>query len=232
MTKRKMAILGFLLVAGAVALLFVRNNARTRLQEKEEALLRQAERIAQLESENARLSNLVVRATNTVTPANDFSGELLRLRGEVGVLRQQTNELGVLRQNNVSLSQAVTEAQTNQLPAEDQLIVRQTHAVDAMTTLLQAIKKYGLSHNGQYPASLDQIISSGDLGATNLLGNHKLSDFEFGEAAGVDTQGKPVILRLRVPIAKPGGGAVMVVGGLDHAGVPNTSTWSVNPERP
>jgi hypothetical protein len=111
----------------------------------------------------------------------------------------------------------------------DQLIVRQTHAVDATTTLLQAINKYAMNHNGQYPVRLDQLLASGDPGVTNLAGNLRFSDFEFGQGAGVDPQGKQAILKLRVPIAKPGGGAVMVVGGINDTGVPHTSVWSVSP---
>jgi hypothetical protein len=198
------------------------------MAEKDEALLGQAGRIAQLESENQRLSNLVVHATDTVPVASDPPRELLRLRGEVGVLRQQTNELGTLREDNAKLSQAVAESGTNQLPAEDQVIVRQTHAVDAMTTLLQAINKYAMNHNGQYPANLDQLIASGDLGATNLAGNLGFNDFEFGQRAGVDPQGNQAILTLRVPIAKPGGGELMIAGRITDAGIPQTSVWNVS----
>lgn len=229
MTKPKIAILGIVVVAVLAVLLVFGEHLRVRMREKDEALLRQADRIAQLESENERLSNLAVHAASTVLPTSSPSRELLRLRGEVGILRQQTNELGELRKQNTRLSQAVAESETNQAPAEDQLIVRQTHAVDAITMLLQAIQKYAMSHNGQHPVNLDQLMASGDLGATNLAGNLKSSDFEFGPSAGTDPQGNQAILRLRVPIPKPGGGAVMVVGGIDDAGVPHTSVWNVSP---
>ena len=66
---------------------------------------------------------------------------------------------------------------TNQVSAEDQFILRQTHAVDAMSTLLAAIKTYATNHNGQYPGSFDQLTASGDLGASNLAGNLGLNDF-------------------------------------------------------
>ncbi|HWQ91068.1 MAG TPA: hypothetical protein VN673_05305 [Clostridia bacterium] len=155
--------------------------------------------------------------------------KLLRLRGEIGVLRQQTNELGALRQSNVRLSQAVAEAENNQVSAEDQLIVRQTHTVDAMGTLLRAIKEHAVNHSGQYPVSLDQLIASGELGETNLAGNLRINDFEFAQGDGKDLRGNQAILRLRVPIARPGGGAVMVVGGIDDAGVPHTSIYNVSP---
>jgi type II secretory pathway pseudopilin PulG len=229
MAKLKIAIFGVLAVTGVVALLVFRDRLRARTAEKDEALLRQAGRIAQLESENERLSNLVVHATDTVRVASDPPRELLRLRGEVGVLRQQTNELGELRKENIKLSQAVAESETNQVSAEDQVIVRQNHAVGAMTTVLKAIKNYSTSHSGQYPGNLDQLAASGDLGATNFAGNLGLNDFQFGQDAGADPQGNQAILRLRVPIAKPGGGAVMVVGRITDAGVPHTVVWNVGP---
>lgn len=116
--------------------------------------------------------------------------------------------------------------QTNEFSPEDQLIVRQSHAVDATGALLGAIKKYSANHDGQLPASLDQLI---EFGATNLPSNLKFSDFIFGPDAGTDPQGKPAILRLRVPLPKPGGGGLMIVGGIDDAGVAHTSIWNVSP---
>jgi hypothetical protein len=124
---------------------------------------------------------------------------LLRLRGEVGVLRQQTNELS----------------------AQDQFIARQNQAAGATKALLQALMSYSTNHNGQFPANLDQLVTAGDLEAATLPGNIGLSDFEFGPT-------NPLALatvRLRVPIAKPGGGAVWLVGGINQFGQPFTSVW-------
>ena len=227
MTKVRLVTLAILVVAGITALLVSRARFQATIREKDETILRQADQIAQLQSQNERLSSDVTHATNPSVPASSASQELLRLRGQVGILRQQTNELDALRRDNARLSQAVAESQTNQLPAEDQVIVRQTHAVSAMTTLLHAIKQYAINHSGQYPADLDQLIESGDHGVTNLAGNFGFNDFEFGQAAGVGPDGKPATLRLRVPIAQPGGAALMVVGGMDAAGVPRTTVWSV-----
>ena len=70
MTKLRIAIFGVLVVTGIVALLVFRDHPRAGMGEKDEALLRQADRIAQLESENERLSNLVVHATNPVSVAD------------------------------------------------------------------------------------------------------------------------------------------------------------------
>ncbi len=221
--------IGLTAVAVAAVLVMIGAYFHVSMREKDETLLGQTDRIAQLEAENERLSNLLVNAKSSVPPAGESSRELLRLRGEVGVLRQQTNELGGLRSENIRLSQAVAESETNQISAEDLLIVRQNHAVDAMTTLLQAVKTYATNHNGEFPASLDLLVAAGDLKATNLAGNFGLSDFEFGRGRGTDSQGNQTLLRLRVPIAKPRGGGVMVVGGITDAGVPYTSVWNVGP---
>jgi hypothetical protein len=192
--------------------------------ERQQATL--TEQMGELKTENERLPKMIAEAKDA--HALSQAPELLRLRGEVGVLRQQTNELGGLRKENIRLSQAVAESETNQVSAEDQVIVRQNHAVGAMTTLLKAIKNYASNHSGQYPGNLDQLVASGDLGATNLAGNLGFNDFEFGQRAGVDLQGNQAILRLRVPIAKPGGGELMVVGRITDAGVPQTTVWNVS----
>ncbi len=59
--------------------------------------------------------------------------ELLRLRGEVGVLRAQIKDMPQLQQENRGLaSQVAAESgDTNVVSAEDRYILQQTHAVDA-----------------------------------------------------------------------------------------------------
>jgi hypothetical protein len=226
MDKLRIAIVG---VAGLAVLVCIWTYFHGRLRENNELLGEKISRIAQLEAENERLSNLVVSAKSSAPQPSGPFRELLRLRGEVGTLRQQTNELGGLRKANSRLSQAVADAETNQFSAEDQLIVRQNHAVDAMTALLQAIQAYATNHNGEYPADLDQLVAAGSLEVTKLAGALGPGDFEFGQRLGTDPQGNQTILRLRVPIAKPDGGGVMVAGGITAAGVPYTSTWNVAP---
>ncbi len=227
MTKLKFGILLVAVTAFIAILIFMAAHLRARLHEADRKLLRQADRIAQLEAENEQLSNQIVHANNSVASGSEPSPELLRLRGEVGVLRRQTNELGGLRNENVRLSQAVAQSETNQVSAEDQVALRQNHAVNAMTALLQAIKSYATNHNGQYPPALNQLVASGDLKVVNLAGNFGVSDFDFDPGLRADGQGNQTILKLRVPIAKPGGGALMVVGGISDAGVPFTSVWNV-----
>lgn len=86
-----------------------RGHFQSKIRERDEELLRQADQIARLEAENERLSNFVARTANTEPLASGPSDELLRLRGEVGVLHEQSKELDILRNENAGLSQAVAE---------------------------------------------------------------------------------------------------------------------------
>src|ERR1035438_9408101 len=137
-SKLKLGI-SVLVVTGATTAFVVQHQVQTKLREENESL---TQRLARLQTDNESLSNHATQ-TNKPTSPNDQFDELLRLRGEVGMLRQQTNELAKFRQENRKLlSQVAAQSEpTNQVAAEDQFILRQTHAVDAMSTLLAAIDR-------------------------------------------------------------------------------------------
>lgn len=228
MTKLKLGI-GALVVASASTALIVQHQAREKLLLANEALTQQ---IAQLKTDNETLSSLAAQAKKPALLPSDQLSELLRLRGEVGMLRQQTNELSRLRQENRKLmSQAAAQSEsTNQVSAEDQFTLRQTHAVDAMSALLNAIKGYATNHNGQFPGTLDQLTASGDLGTSRFAGNLGLDDFELKQGGAVDPHDGKVILSLRVPLQRPGGSSVIVLGGIDDDGVLKTIIRNVSPD--
>ena len=227
-TKLKLG-LGALVIAGATTALVVQHQAQIKLREENDSFRQQ---IAQLQVDNQSLSNFAAQAKNPASLPGDQFDELLRLRGEVGVLRQKTNELAGFRQENRKLlSQVAAQSEpTNQVSAEDQFILRQTHAVDAMTTLLAAIKNYATNHDGQYPGSFEQLAASGDLGTTNFAGNLGLADFELVKDGAVDPQGNKVVLRLRVPLQRPGSPSVMVLGGITDDGVTHTTIMNISSE--
>jgi len=116
------------------------------------------------------------------------------------------------------------------LSSDDRFILRQTHTVDAMGTLLAALKSYATNHDGQYPGNWGQLIESGALGNTNFAGNLGLDDFELAEAGAVDPNGRRILLRIRTPIPKSGGQSVIIEGAINDEGVPCTETFSVSPE--
>ena len=85
MTKVKLGIIGVIAVAGVVAPLVIQRQSQAKLREEDQALRQQASQLAQVAAENERLSNLVGRPKSAEPP----SAELLRLRGQAGVLRRE-----------------------------------------------------------------------------------------------------------------------------------------------
>ena len=94
-TKLKFG-LGALVSLGAATALVVQHQTQGKLRLENESLRQQ---IAQLETDNENLSNRVVPAADSKSLPDEQFNELLRLRGQVGVLRRQTNELGKLLAN-------------------------------------------------------------------------------------------------------------------------------------
>jgi RNA polymerase sigma factor (sigma-70 family) len=208
MTKLKFG-LSAIVVLGASTALIIENQARAKLRAENESLTQQ---IARLKADNDSLSNLAAQAKKSTSLSSDQFNELLRLRGKVGMLREQTNELGRIRQENRKLL-AQSES-TNVVSAEDQLRLRQLTVVHALSSLLLAARTYAADHHGQYAANFDQLAASGALGVTNFPGNVGLDDFEFMKAGVVDQLGNPLIFRTRVQLPGPGGDPEWVYGGF------------------
>ena len=76
------------------------HRIRLRLGKEHQALEEQMGQMAELVARNGQLSNLVAGANAPQALAGEQLRELLRLRGQVGVLRQQTNEFETVRAEN------------------------------------------------------------------------------------------------------------------------------------
>ena len=76
------------------------HEARLRLGQENVALRQPLSRLAGLVAENERLSNILAQAKSPPSLPDERLKELLRLRGEAGVLRQQEKELEALRHEN------------------------------------------------------------------------------------------------------------------------------------
>jgi hypothetical protein len=90
-------------IAGSIAIpctIHQRGQARFRRQNQE--LQQQAAELAELSAENKRLSDLVAQTGSTSAP-NDAERELLRLRSEIGQLRQVVDEANKIRSQNQQL---------------------------------------------------------------------------------------------------------------------------------
>ena len=101
----RLGVAGTLLLAGVAAPMAVWRHAQAAWREQSELLREQAGRLNGLSAENQRLSNLVAQAKGP-SPANGPHRELLKLRGEIGVLRQIAGEVDDLRATNQQLKAA------------------------------------------------------------------------------------------------------------------------------
>ena len=105
MTKLKLCVISAIFVASAAAPFAVQYLARVHLREEDERLLRQNHQLIQLAADNQRLSNLLAGA-KIPAPSSDQHSQLLKLRGEIGRLRAQAQEL---RQERTGTSRSGTE---------------------------------------------------------------------------------------------------------------------------
>ena len=87
-------------VVGFTVWVAFEHQRRAGLGQEHQALERQLEEMARLITSNEQLSNLLAQAKSGRSLADDKSRELLRLRGQVGVLRQQSRELEAVREEN------------------------------------------------------------------------------------------------------------------------------------
>ncbi|HYT60536.1 MAG TPA: sigma-70 family RNA polymerase sigma factor [Haliangiales bacterium] len=98
-TKLKTGVLSAIVVASVVTPLAVQHQAQARLHAQDDALRQRAAQLARLRADNERLSNLVAEVKNSQALPDDQFSELMRLRGEVGRLRKDVQELTQAKTN-------------------------------------------------------------------------------------------------------------------------------------
>jgi hypothetical protein len=106
-TASKLSAVGAAVVAAAVVWL-IQNQSVGRLRADNEALRQQLDAAASLASENEQLSNALAQAKSSQSLSTPDAQELLKLRGEVGRLRQESKELARLREENRQLRAALS----------------------------------------------------------------------------------------------------------------------------
>ncbi len=114
MTTLQKSLIIVTLVAASVAIpLVIQHRDQVKLRQSNQFLRQQMDQLSQLRIENERLSNLVAEAKSPQQLANDQFNELLRLRGEVGVLRQEISEM---RKQKPANTQTLTSASETSRP--------------------------------------------------------------------------------------------------------------------
>jgi hypothetical protein len=88
-------------VVGLAVWLAAEHQARLRVVREHAMLARQMKQMSLLTAKNQELTGLAGKKNGTRQMPNESSLELLRLRGQVGVLREQCKELENVRSNNL-----------------------------------------------------------------------------------------------------------------------------------
>lgn len=116
------AIIDVTCVAAIVALgiwLAVEYQTHLKIEREHKALAQQVEEISQLLAKNRESANLASRASQTRPAPDEQSLELLRLRGQVGVLREQCKELQNVRSENRAAHAPLEGKGTNSVATAD-----------------------------------------------------------------------------------------------------------------
>lgn len=92
-TKIQLGIISVIAVAVVAIPLAIQPQSRAKLREENQVLRQQVSQLAQAAAENERLSNLLAQAKSPASLSREQASVLLKLRGEVGVLRRQNAEL-------------------------------------------------------------------------------------------------------------------------------------------
>jgi hypothetical protein len=111
MTRLTLGLVGVIAVTGIAGSLVIRHTGQVKLRERAEASRQQAEEMARLSAENERLSNLVARTVSSQALPPDQLRELLKLRGQIGLLRQAVGEQAQLQAANQQLRAGLATAE-------------------------------------------------------------------------------------------------------------------------
>jgi RNA polymerase sigma factor (sigma-70 family) len=206
-TKLKLGISAILVAGVATALVVQHQNRLTR----ENQSLRQ--QISQLAGENESYSNrLASNAGVSQRLPDDQLNELLKLRGEVAVLRQRATDAGKVGGEINEANQKASEAEGKLAAlqsAREQFATYQNNAINAAKEIGLAARIYSGDNGGQFPTNLLQLGSELVPQTNNntwTLHGVDLWSFDFMNIGQV-TQDHPnmVMLRERLPRQAPDG---------------------------
>ncbi len=234
MTKLQLS-LAAIVVGGLAVTSVIQHQTESKMREEAQALRQQ---VAGLAADNESLSNRLAQVRAPSPLADDQFRELLRLRGEVGRLREQTNLVGKLQEENRRLQSsaaASTEAKAVEIA---RFAAHRASVVNAAKIIGSAFHLWSYDHNGQFPTNFAQC--SHELGnVTNFSGRVALDSFEMVNVGNVNpTYTNAAALRELVPRQSPLGGWERVYllgdGGVQVASSPdgNFDAWERDNTQP
>ena len=212
-TKIKLAF-SALVVASATTAFVIQHQTQNKLRAENESLTQQ---IAQLQTDNENFSNRLAFTTgdSKKLPDDQFN-ELLKLRGEVGVLRRQVGEIEKLREENQQLhAQAKNKTEGFQLSEKDYFRLQGMKNVDGAKEIGLGMLIYANDHNGLYPTNLiDQLVGA-ELTTNNIEDINKFELLNADVPNAHDKYPQMMVLRERVPLKYPQGAWERIYGLAD-----------------
>ena len=209
-TKIKAGLVGVLLVAGIAAPLTVHRHAQSEIQKQQDLLRQQAEQLSQLTAENEHLSNLLVQAP--APGGQDQRNELLKLRGEIGVLNRKLAAAKSAQEQAQRAAQAQAETDTQE--QQKQIGIAKLNYAKAWTL---AFWQYASQNQGQVPTDFDQALSFLPETAKNYAGLSP-DQYEITYQGSLNALTNPqsiIVLREKEPVQDPDGGAHRAYGFAD-----------------
>jgi RNA polymerase sigma factor (sigma-70 family) len=140
------------------------------------------EQIQQLQTDRDKDTNMIAWLKGELAKNESNNSELLRLRGEVGTLRQQLQSAKQLNESQQAGAQATTNGV--KISQEDYYRLKQADTQQALRTISSMIKDYVSEHSSAYPTNLIQLVEPDKIGShylhsTDFTGGIKLDDFEL-----------------------------------------------------
>src|SRR6266487_1850028 len=180
LTKLEAGVIATIAAASVATTLVIQHQAQANIRDAEAPLQQQAAQRAQRQTEHGRLSNLLAQANRSL--ADDRFSELLRIRGEVALLRQQTNDLATLQDEQRRLREQALQ-KPDQVKTPLQLKDENAARARAAKNFLLAFILYAQDNHDQFPPSFEQAARyfpdafnadpvAGDLAEFSQMTNH------------------------------------------------------------
>jgi RNA polymerase sigma factor (sigma-70 family) len=208
-TKIKLAF-SAIVVAGAATAFVIQQQTQNKLRD-ENGLLQQ--QVSQLQSDNENFSNRLANVGDSKKLSDEQFNELLKLRGEVGMLQQQTVESKKAQEeiNEANQkAQAAEEKLATTLSVQAKFAKQETATINAMKYLSLDMRIYAGDHDNQFPTNDDlyKLVNNYD-GNTNLLRGIPAIEY-VSVGVKLNSQDQPdypnlVVIRERIAQQAPGG---------------------------
>jgi RNA polymerase sigma factor (sigma-70 family) len=173
MTATKIKIgLAALVVAGGAAAIVTQHQAQEKLRDDNAVLQQQ---VTQLQTDNQSLSNRAASAGDLKKLSDDQFNELLKLRGEAGVLRNQVGEIKKLRAENAEIREAWNQASQTMkaMPSPEQAKFNtlSNKTVNGAKQVGLAMRIWAGDNNDTYPTNIyDMTNELGSMDFTKYVG--------------------------------------------------------------